>query len=217
MTNHTSSQRASNRFLGPACAIGAAAMIVLSAASQVVQAGTTVPTSQLSYPLSSSGAARFFILAAAAQLLLAGGVLALRQRGVAGTTRAASGGLLAALVGTLLIVAGELGTVLLRHDPTDGGWPRVVEAVFAVATLLSTIGFLVAGVATLRAAVWDDWRRFTPLAIGIWSIALIALQFTGVAASAIGVYSACFFALGVAITRSEPRLVAARLGDARHV
>jgi hypothetical protein len=217
MTYNTSSQRASTRFLGPACAIGAAAMIVLAAASQAVQASTDVPTRQYSYPWSSSGAARFFLLAAAAQLLLAGGVLAVRRLRIAGTSRLANGGVLAALAGTTLIVAGELGTVLLRHDTTHGAWPKVVDSVFGGATLLSTIGFLVAGVATLRAGVWNDWRRFTPLAIGICGIAVMGLQFTGVAASAIGVYSACFFALGVAITRSEPRVLAARLGNARHI
>jgi hypothetical protein len=217
MTYSRTSQQASTRFLGRACVIGAAATIALGAVSQAVQAGTTVSSDRLSYPWSSHSAPLFFVLAAASQVLLAGGVLALRRSGVAGTTRTAEIALLAALAGTALITVGDLGMIALRHELTDSGSARIVETVFGIATIASTIAFLVVGATTRRARVWNDWRRFTPLAIGIWSVVLVGLQFTGIAASAIGVYGACFLALGVALGSSEQRAITVGRTDAQPI
>lgn len=204
MINHGSHQT-SARLLGRACVAGASLAVILSATTQAVQADTDIPTHQLSYPWWSEAAVLFYLLAAASQLLLTAGVLGLRRRGVAGSSRAASLALLAALTGTALIVVGDLASIPLRHELIDSGWPRVVEAVFGVGTVLSTIGFLIAGRATLRAGVWHDWRRFTPLAIGIWSVALVGLQFTPLLPTAVGVYALCFLALGVALAGSRER------------
>ena len=135
---------------------------------------------------------------------------------VAGTGRSADLGLLAALAGTALIAVGDLATIPLRHELVDSGWPRVVEAIFAVGTVVSTLGFLVAGRATVRAGVWTDWRRFTPLAIGIWSVALVGLQFTSLLPTGVGIYGLCFLALGVALAGSGHRApVAPRAGAQR--
>ena len=44
-------------------------------------------------------------------------------------------------------------------------------------------------------------RRFVPLAIGVWSVAMLGLQFTPLSLAATAVYSALFIALGVALMR----------------
>jgi len=211
-----SSHPTSAQLLGRACVAGATVAVILAATTQAVQTDTDIPTHQLSYPWWSEAAVLFYLLAAGSQLLLAAGVLGLRRSGVAGTGRAADLGLLAAITGTALIAVGDLATIPLRHELVDSGWPRVVEAIFAVGTVVSTLGFLVAGRATVRAGVWTDWRRFTPLAIGIWSVALVGLQFTSLLPTAVGIYALCFLALGVALAGSGHRApVAPRAGAQR--
>jgi len=187
------------RMEGISCIVGAAVLTVLAVVTQAVQASTDVSKDQWRYPWSSGTAITFYLCAAGSELLLAVGVLGLIRGGVAGTTRAARVGLWAALIGTALIVVGHLGSIRVRDELVDDGWPRVVEGVFGLATVLTAIGFLVAGRATIRAGVWRDWRRFTPLAIGAWSTVLIGLQFTPALPTAVAVYGLCFLALGIAL------------------
>ncbi len=61
------------------------------------------------------------------------------------------------------------------------------------------MGFLVAGVATLRARRWSGWRRFTPLVTGVWLTALVGLAATTSLAGGVGIYGLCILALGVAL------------------
>ena len=190
---------------GIACIVGAAVLIVLAIGTQVAQASTRVSKHQWSYPWSTGTSITFYLFAAGSELLLAFGVLGLLRGSVAGTTRAARLGLWVALVATGLIVVGHLGSIPARDELVDDGWPRVLEGVFALGTVLTAIGFLVAGRATIRAGIWRDWRRFTPLAIGGWSAVLIGLQFTPVLPTAVAVYGLCFLALGVALcTQAAP-------------
>lgn len=188
------------RLTGVACLVGAAMMTILATATQVVQASTDVPKDQWSYPWSSGTSITFSLVAAGSQLLLVVGVLGLRRSGVAGTTRTAGLALWAALAGTALIVIGHLASIPIRDDLVDEGWPHVVEAVFGLGTVLFAIGFLVVGRATIRAGIWRGWRRFTPLAIGVWSVVLIGLQLTPALPTAVAVYALSFLALGVALS-----------------
>ena len=41
----------------------------------------------------------------------------------------------------------------------------IVGGIFALAILLTAVGFLAAGIATVRARLWQGWRRFTPLTV----------------------------------------------------
>jgi hypothetical protein len=201
----TRTNRTSLRLAGGACLVGAAMMTILAVVTQVVQASTDVPKAQWSYPWSSGTSITFYLFAAGSQLLLVIGVLGLRRNSVAGTTRVARLGLWAALVGTALIVVGHLASIPIRDELVDDGWPRVVEAVFGLGTVLSAVGFLLAGRATIRAGIWRDWRRFIPLALGSWSTALIGLQLTPALPTAVAVYALCFVALGIALVTEQRR------------
>ena len=81
----------------------------------------------------------------------------------------------------------------------------VVGTVFGVATALSAVGFLIAGVASVRAGRWTGWRRVTPLATGVWLTALIALAVTPALSAGVGIYGLLIAALGVAVV-TDPDL-----------
>lgn len=193
------------RAAGISCIVGAAVLTALAVVTQVVQLSTDVAKDQWSYPWSSGTSITFYLFAAGSELLLVIGVLGLRRGGVAGTTRAASLGLWAALVGTALIVVGHLASIPVRDELVDDGWPRAIGGVFGVGTVLTAIGFLLVGRATVRAGIWRDWRRFTPLAVGASSAVLLGLQFTPALPTAVAVYGLSFLALGVALcTQAAP-------------
>jgi hypothetical protein len=211
----THANRTSLRLAGGACIVGAAMLTALAVVTQVVQATTDVPDDQWSYPWSSGTSITFYLFAAGSELLLAVGVLGLRRGGVAGTTRAASLSLWTALVGTALIVVGHLASIPIRDELVDAGWPRVVGGVFGLGTVLSAVGFLLAGRATIRVGIWRDWRRFTPLAVGACSAVLIGLQFTPALPTAVAVYGLCFVAVGIALATGQRRALQTTRAEVR--
>jgi hypothetical protein len=186
---------------GTACAVGATVLTAGGVVGQIVAAGTSVSTETWRYPWSSGTFVVVMIVVALAQCLLVVGVLGLRRSGVAGPGRAVAVGLASAVAGTALIAVGELASIPVRDQTVDDTGALVVGLMFFLGTVLTALGFLLAGAATVGTATWRDGRRFVPLAIGVWSVAMLGLQFTPLSLTATAVYSALFIALGVALMR----------------
>ena len=70
---------------------------------------------------------------------------------------------------------------------------------FGGGTLLSAVGLIMAGTAALRSGAWSGWRRYTPLALGVWTAALLPLQFTPALPVAVGIYALAAIALGLSM------------------
>jgi hypothetical protein len=193
------SEEALRRHAG-ACIGGATATVIGSLVVQgVVQPTTTVSDERWSYPWSSSALVPISILWASLHVFVFLGVLGFARSGLAGTSRSARVGPMLALVGTALLFVGELASIPIRHDRTDDTAASIVGGIFGVAILLTAAGFLVAGIATLRARRWDGWRRFTPLSVGIFTTALLGLNSTKALPAGVAVYGLCLLALGIAL------------------
>lgn len=93
------------------------------------------------------------------------GVIALALSGAAGAGLLGRIGLGAAALGQALLAVAEL------VYPT---YPGVGEQIFNVAPPLSGIGLILAGIAVLRARVWQGWHRFVPLVLGAWVFVVLA-------------------------------------------
>jgi hypothetical protein len=104
-----------------------------------------------------------------------------------------------AVVGTLLLAVAELASIPVADQRMDDTGPGLVGAGFGLATLVSAAGLLVAGVATVRAGYWSGWRRFAPLAVGVWLAAMIALVDTPALAVSVTLYGLLLTGLGVAV------------------
>jgi len=192
------------RLAGGACIVGASVIVAGAIMTQVVQASTDVSDELWRYPWSTGRAVVFSLVSGLAQVLLVVGVLGLARSGAAGRSRGAQVGVAAAVAGTALIAVGEFASIPIRNETIHDGWPQLVGGVFAAGTVLSAIGFLLVGRATLATGAWHGWRRFTPLATGVWAVALLGLQFTHALPTAVGVYGLCFVAIGVALSTTAP-------------
>jgi hypothetical protein len=159
------------------------------------------------YPWSSSGAfVAFSIFSALLHGLVIVGLLAFGSSGAAGRSRTAASGIALAVTGTALLLVGELASIPIRDAEVDDTSAMIVGgAIFGVGGIASTIGFLLTGWATLRAGVWHGWRRFTPLAVGLWLVALtpITLAAPTLLHGGVGVYGLCLLAMAVAL-HTEP-------------
>ena len=188
------------RAAAASCIVGAAATTLGGIAVQaIVQPTTNVSHDRWSYPWSSAALIPISLLWAALHVFVFYGVLGFARSRPAGRGRSARLGARLALAGTALLFVGELASIPIREQRTDDAGAAIVGAIFAVAILLTAVGFLLAGVATLRARLWGDWRRFTPLSVGVAACALLALNTTHALPAGVAVYGLCLLALGVAL------------------
>jgi hypothetical protein len=192
-----------------AVAGGAATAVSGLFVQTVVQPAATVPDTRWSYPLSPEAFVPVTLLYALFHVLVLLGVLAFARSGAAGTSRVAKTGTALAVAGTALLLLAELASVPFRDQLVTDPGPSVVGGAFGLAVALTAIGFLMSGVTTLRAGTWQDWRRFVPLATGIWSTLLVVVSLTGALAGGVAVYGVCILLLGVALREPQkPRTTA---------
>jgi len=188
------------RAAGISCIVGAAATTLGGIVVQgIVQPATNVSDRRWSYPWSSGALVPVSILWASLHVLVFAGVLGFARSGLAGHGRSARLGTTLALVGTALLFVGEIASIPIRDQRTDDTGAVIVGAIFALAILLTAVGFLAAGVATVRARLWQRWRRFTPLTAGVVTIALLGLNVTKALPTGVAMYGLCLFALGLAL------------------
>ncbi|MCY7341211.1 MAG: hypothetical protein LH603_05000 [Pseudonocardia sp.] len=205
----TTSDTRSIRRAGIAGIVGGALTALSGAAvATYVVPATDVPDTMWSYPWSSGALVPVSIAYAVLHGLVIVGLLGFARSGVAGDGRAARLGPMIAVAGTAILLLAELLSILIADQRMDDTGPMLVGACFGVGTIVSAVGFLVAGGATVAARRWDGWRRFTPLATGIWLVAMIVLVNTAALAASVTVYGGLLVALGVALaTQPAPRAV----------
>jgi len=188
------------RTAGLCCIIGAAATTVGGVVVQgIVQPGTTISDHRWSYPWSSGALVPISLLWASLHVLVFLGLLGFARSGLAGPGRSARLGTTLALVGTALLFVGELASILIRDQRTDDAGALIVGGIFALAILLTAVGFFAAGIATMRARLWHRWRRFTPLTAGIVAAALLGVNVTKALPTGVAIYGLSLLALGIAL------------------
>ena len=188
------------RTAGIICVVGATATTLGGIAVQgIVEPATTVSDHRWSYPWSSGALVPISLLWASLHVLVFVGLLGFARSGLAGPSRSARLGTTLALVGTVLLFVGELASILVRDQRTDDTGAAIVGGIFAVAILVTAVGFLAAGIATVRARLWHGWRRFTPLTAGLVTFALLGLNVTKALPTGVAMYGLCLLALGVAL------------------
>jgi hypothetical protein len=182
-----------------------------------MQPSTDLSEDMWRYPWESSGAfVAFSLFSAALHALVAVGILAFGQSGAAGRSRAATSGVALAVAGTALLLVGELASIPIRNAETSDTSAGIVGGgVFGVGGTLSTIGFLVLGWATLRAGVWRDWRRYTPLATGVCLVVMsvVTAAFPTSLHGMVGVYGLCLLGMATALYTDPVPAAAASVGE----
>ena len=153
---------------------------------------------QLSYPCSGATAITTSLIWGTTQVLFVVGLVAFARCGAARSKSGRVGGRLAVLGALLYFVAHALS--LVGYDAALGDPIGVaVVSCFGVGTLLTAVGLVMAGTSTLRSGVWSSWRRYAPLALGVWMVAMMPLQFTPALPVAVGIYALAAVALGLAM------------------
>jgi hypothetical protein len=183
---------------------GGLTAVSAAAVAGVVEPASEVPVEMWSYPWSSGALVPVSVAYAVLHLLVAAGLLGFARSGAAGAGRVARLGPLVAVAGTVVLVVAELASIPIADQRMDETGPGVVGAAFGVGTLISAVGLLVAGATTVRARRWTGWRRYAPLAVGVWLTAMIALVNTPLLAVSVTVYGVLLLVLGAAVATGQP-------------
>ena len=203
-----------NRRAAVALVAGAAATIVSGVLVQaVVMPASDVSDERWSYPWSGPALVAVSILYAALHVLVIVGLLGVRRREPTGPSRWGRLGTDGAITGTVLLAVGELASILVRDTTTDDAGAMTVGGVFALGSVVSAVGFIVAGAAVARAGEWQGWRRWPMLATGVWLVALTGLAATKALPSGVAVYGLGLLATGLALCTS-PGQAASTTADA---
>ncbi len=129
-------------------------------------------------------------------LLLLAGMLGLWASGAMGRGRLARGAIWTTVIAWAVLAVAEL-LVFVSND--------VANVLFGVGTLGLAVGLILAGITTFRTRLWKGWRRFTPLAAGVFLVVVVFPAFALPGRDfeyVVAVWGVCFVLLGVAM-RSE--------------
>ncbi len=96
------------------------------------------------------------------------GTIGFARSGAIGASRLGRIGLWIALIGMVLIVPSELGFAFFATATMDSLPGIFLSSAIGMATMVAALGFLLAGIAVLRAGRWQGWRRFIPLLCGLF-------------------------------------------------
>jgi len=175
------------RMAGTAYAVGGALWFIVATAVAARFGGDPPPASTAFY------VAEVFWLVVQALLLV--GFFGLLWGGAVARSR----------FGLIAFGVGVLGHALFVVAELHGLWVGATSGLLAVAALVSAVGLLLVGIATIRARRWQGWARFVPLLAGLYFFVAM-LPFIVVADEpnlfAIGGWGLLRLAVGLAI-RSE--------------
>ena len=157
-----------------------------------------VSDQQLSFPWAGATAVTTSLIWGVTQVMLVVGFVAFTRSGAA-SGKAGQLGARLAVAGALLYVVAHALSLAGYDAAIDDPIAVVVLSCFGVGTLLTATGLIMVGTATLRSGVWSSWRRYTPLALGAWMVAMMPLQFTAALPVAVGIYAVAAMAFGLAM------------------
>ncbi len=142
-------------------------------------------------------------------LLVLGGIAGLGHSGAMGRGRLGR-------IGTVLAIAAFAALALA--ELTNDLSKTIANVLYGFGTLGAASGLLLVGAATIRARRWASWRRFTPLASGLFLVVVVMPSFAlpGRAFGYfIGLWGITFLLLGIAMLTepSNNEQVSRRLND----
>jgi len=196
----------SARGAGVLCAISAVLLVIGCAVTQWQFAVTTVPDDTWRFPWSPTAFIVTTLIWATTQAAIVPALLVWQRSGAAGSGLNARWGLRLVIVGSVIGVVAHLASLPFVDAKFED--IAALGAVFGIGALLATVGFLMAGVGTVRTHRWTGVFRWTPLGIGTVGVALMFLQFTPLLPTGVGLYYLGFVPLGLAVAghaRTETR------------
>lgn len=208
-TSNITTQTASTiRRNGAVCLVAALA----GAASGIYLAwmDPDVSTDRFSFPQEAGEFFTIQVFFVVQHLGLMLGLLALARTSAVPRTRLGLVGTYGAVIGMAGLAVMEAVAITARDVAVDSTTATVLGAGYGVVSVVLGVTLVAAGIAIARAGVWQGWRRWVVLALGVWvffpMFPALATMTDG-ARLAIAGWMLLFAALGAALMRDPSRRV----------
>ena len=164
---------------------------------------STVPDDRLNFPFSGSLATATTLTWGLSQVMFVLTLVAFARSGAVGESRPGRIGTRLAVAGGAVFVAAHAVSLVFRDARSADPAGVTAMALFGVGSVLTAIGFLMAGAAVVRSGRWTSWRRYSVLAVGVWMLCMVPLQLTSLLALSVAIYAVLIAAFAVALL-AEP-------------
>ncbi|MBX7112237.1 MAG: hypothetical protein K1X87_10395 [Dehalococcoidia bacterium] len=128
----------------------------------------SVPDDRFSYPLEAGPFIAIQVWFGVHHFGLLAGQYGLWRAGALGRGRWAAAGHQLAFWGMVLLAVTEFVAIEAAESLYPSGRTDILDALYGVATVAIGVGFVVAGAIGVRRGTYADWRRWIPLAIGVY-------------------------------------------------
>jgi len=146
----------------------------------VLASSGSVPSDQMSYPLTPHEFQVGQVYFALTQLLITAGIVALVRSGAVWPSRTARAFGRLATLGIAMTVLGELALIPVADQPTNSAGASAATTFYGVAILLTDVGLIGFGLLAVRQGRWPRGWRLLPLLLGLFQLMVaspVALAF----------------------------------------
>jgi len=208
----------SERFIrtsGILCLIGGSIVATGAAVGGLFPAA--VPTTTTSYPYTPEVFRFTQVVWAACHVLVFLGTLGLVRSDAARASGLGRVGGWLALVAMALIPPLELAFVPFATGTVASGPGMVLSSTLGLTATVAGLGFVLAGIAVLRARRWEGWHRFSPLLCGLIVFVLITpvtMIRPDLVIWTLAIWNLSLALLGLALAQEHPGMPRAALSSA---
>jgi hypothetical protein len=185
----------------------AGAMVGIAQAMLLLLVPAVVGTDRFSYPFSPTGFRIAQLSFALQHLALVVGVLALARSEWSRRSRLARIGFGIGVVGLLALTAMEVLALTAANSATTSAEAQLVKNLYGAPSMIIGFGLLIGGIGFARSSGLTGWRRWLPLALGIFVfVPLLPAVFAPFAFGRIAIagWMMLFAALGWMLARPVP-------------
>jgi hypothetical protein len=191
---------------GWCCAVGGAITVVGAILASTVH--SSVPSTLESYPWTPGAAQVLQIAWTVCSAFVLVGVIALARSGLAGHSPLARIGLTITVVAMSALVPAQASFVFVAHQETSSTASTILGETASIIAVISAVGFILTGIATLSAGPWRGPGRFLPLICGLF-VLVVLLPVLAIHSEVffwtIAGWNLCFTALGLALVEAGRR------------
>jgi hypothetical protein len=176
-----------------------------------------VPEEQWSYPFTTTAQWVISVPLALAHLLTAAGFVGVLRARAHAVSRVAAVSLVIAATAFAGLGACELASGAIGSESTSSSAATAVSTAFGIASMLTALGSIVAGIVIVRAAAWSGWDRWWLLISGVLMLFVVTPAILSedlwLRTLALMLWSAVFIPLGKAISRGSAVPARTESGD----
>lgn len=143
---------------------------VLGAASGIflIVVVPAVADDHFSYPFAPGGFTAIQLFFFIQHLGLLAGLYGLWQSGAAGSRLVGKLGTWGAIVSMALLTVTELIAIAGARSAYPSPRTDTIEGLYGITSMLIGATLVIAGIPVIRAGLWRGWRRYLPLALGVY-------------------------------------------------